>query len=61
MLKQMIGVHSKPSPFCPVGRNIRNVLNQTYDILKENLISSMKNITMEKIVSDYHSFLDRDS
>ena len=44
----------------PVGRNIRNVLNQTYDMLKEKLISSMKNITMEKIVSDYHSLPDRD-
>ena len=59
--RQMIGIHSKPSPFCPVGRNIRNVLDQTYDMLKENLISSMKNISMEKIVSDYHSLLDRDS
>ena len=58
-IDKMIGVHSKPSPFCPVGRNIRNVLNQTYDMLKENLISSMKTITMEKIVSDYHSLPDR--
>ena len=56
----MTGVHSKPSPFCPVGRNIGSVLGQTYDMLKENLISSMKTITMEKIVSDYHSLLDRD-
>ena len=58
-IDKMIGVHSKPSHFCPVGRNIRNVLNQTYDMLKENLISSMKTITMEKIVSDYHSLPDR--
>ena len=36
-----------------------SVLNQTYDMLKENLISSMKTITMEKIVSDYHSLPDR--
>ena len=28
--------------------------------LKENLIASMKNITMEKIVSDYHSLPERD-
>ena len=56
-IDKMIGIHSKPSPFW----NIRNVLDQTYDMLKENLISSMKNISMEKIVSDYHSLLDRDS
>lgn len=48
-IDKMIGIHSKPSPFCPVGRNIRNVLDQTYDMLKENLISSMKNISMEKL------------
>ena len=32
-IDKMIGIHSKPSPFCPVGRNIRNVLDQTYDML----------------------------
>ena len=59
-IDKMISVHSSPSPFCPVGRNIGDVLDRTYDTLKENLISSMKSITMEKIVNDYHTILESD-
>ena len=59
-IDKMISVHPAPSPFCPVGRNIRDVLDRTYDTLKENLISSMKSITMERIVNDYHTILESD-
>ncbi|MDD6043237.1 MAG: Rrf2 family transcriptional regulator [Eubacteriaceae bacterium] len=57
-IEKMIGIHSTPSPFCPVGRNIGSVLDRTYDILKEDIISSMKSVTMEKIVNDYHGILE---
>ena len=59
-IDKMISVHPAPSPFCPVGRNIGDVLDRTYDTLKENLISTMKSITMEKIVNDYHAILESD-
>ena len=59
-IDKMISVHPAPSPFCPVGRNIGDVLDRTYDTLKENLISSMKSISMERIVNDYHTILERD-
>ncbi|MDD6041327.1 MAG: Rrf2 family transcriptional regulator [Clostridia bacterium] len=58
-IEKMISVHPTPSPFCPVGRNIEEVLDQTYKILKEDLVSSMKSITMEKIVKDYRAILER--
>ena len=57
-LGKMIGVHATPSPLCPVGRNISSTLEQTYSILRENLIDSMKSITLEKILSDYHHLLE---
>ena len=57
-IDKMISVHSSPSPFCPVGRNIGAVLERTYDTLKDDLVSSMKSITMEKIVKDYHTILE---
>ena len=57
-IDQMIRVHPVPSPFCPVGKNIGDVLDRTYNTLKENLISSMKSITMAKIVNDYHIILE---
>ena len=53
----MIRIHSAPSPFCPVGRNISGVLDQTYATLRENLIDSMKSVTMDAIVKDYHAAL----
>ena len=57
-IDNMIGVHSTPSPFCTVGRNIGSVLDRTYDTIKEDFISSMKSITMERIVNDYHAALN---
>lgn len=52
-IAKMINIHPTPSPFCPVGRNIGNVLNHTYDRLKEDVAESMKKLTMDEIVSDY--------
>ena len=57
-IDKMISVHSSPSPFCPVGRNIGDVLDRTYGTLKDDLISSMKSITMEQILNDYHTILE---
>lgn len=56
-IEKMIRIHSAPSPFCPVGRNISGVLDQTYATLRENLIDSMKSVTMDAIVTDYHAAL----
>ena len=57
-IDKMIGVHSIPSPFCPIGRNIGSVLDRTYDTIKEDVISSMKSITMVRIANDYHAALN---
>lgn len=59
-IDKMISVHSAPSPFCPVGRNIGSVLDKTYGILKEDVISSMKSISLSEIVNDYHVALQKD-
>ena len=59
-IDKMMSVHPAPSPFCPVGRNIGDVLDRTYGTLKENLMSSMKSITLERIVNDYHTILGSD-
>ena len=45
---------SSPSPFCPVGRKIQSVLDDTYEELKTDVIASMKSITLDKILADYH-------
>lgn len=57
-IEKMISIHSRPSSFCPVGRNIEAVLDKTYDTLREDMAESMKKITMEKIMEDYHAALE---
>ena len=54
-IDKMIGIHSSPSPFCPVGRKIQSVLDDTYEELKTDVIASMKSITLDKILADYHN------
>jgi DNA-binding IscR family transcriptional regulator len=54
-IDKMVGIHSSPSPFCPVGKNIHNVLSDTYNYLQRDITNSMKNITLQSIVDDYHA------
>ena len=54
-LDKVVGVHSTPSPFCPVGKNICAVLDDTYQKLKIDMTVSMKAITLDKILADYHN------
>jgi DNA-binding IscR family transcriptional regulator len=54
-IDKMVGIHSAPSPFCPVGKNIHHVLSDTYNYLQRDITNSMKNITLQSIVDDYHA------
>lgn len=54
-IRKMVGIHSSPSPFCPVGKNINQVLSDTYSTLQRDMSDSMKAITMQSIVDDYHA------
>ena len=37
-----------------MGRKIQSVLEDTYEELKTDVITSMKSITLDKILADYH-------
>lgn len=50
---KMMGIHPSPSSLCPVGKNINRVLQGTYSVLQQDIISSMKSITMQNILDDY--------
>lgn len=52
-LSKLIGVHTLPSPLCPVGKNIHAVLDSSYTKIKEDLCESLQNITMQDIIDDY--------
>lgn len=53
-LDKMIGIHGTPSPFCPVGKNIKPILKNTYDTVRQDMIESMKKITLDQLVADFH-------
>ena len=51
---KLFGIHALPSALCPIGKNIRNVLECSYQKIGNDLCDSLKNITLEDIISDYH-------
>lgn len=53
-LSKLIGIHPLPSPFCPVGKNIHEVLGGSYQKVQNDLCHSLQSITMEDIILDYH-------
>lgn len=56
---KLIGVHLLPSPLCPIGKNIHNALDCSYQKIRSDVCESLKNITLETIISDYHNTLNR--
>lgn len=52
---KLFGVHTLPSPLCPIGKNIHSVLDCSYQKIRNDLCDSLETITLENIISDYHS------
>ena len=50
---KLFGIHSLPSPLCPVGKNIHNVLECSYQKIGNDLCNSLESITLKDIISDY--------
>lgn len=53
-LAKLIGLHPAPSPLCPVGRNIHQVLEDSYQQIRNDLRDSLERITLADILDDYH-------
>lgn len=51
---KLIGLHPLPSPLCPIGKNIHDVLDCSYQKISNDLCESLKSITLKNIISDYH-------
>ena len=56
-LDKLMGVHAAPSPLCPVGRNIGQVLERTYQTLREDLTDSLQSVSLRRMVDEYHAAL----
>lgn len=53
-LSKLIGIHSSPAALCPVGNHIHQVLDCSYQKIREDLRRSLERITLEQILADYH-------
>ncbi|MDE6056037.1 MAG: Rrf2 family transcriptional regulator [Lachnospiraceae bacterium] len=53
-LGKLIGIHTMPSPLCPVGKNIHSILDVSYEKIRKDLQGSLQNISMKDIVDKYH-------
>ncbi len=56
-ISKLIGIHSSASLLCPVGRNIGRVLGNAYQTVQEDLADSLKRISLQNIVDEYHAVL----
>ena len=54
-ISKLMGIHASPSPLCPVGRNIGHVLGKTYQTLQNDMAGSLKSISLQNIVDEYHA------
>lgn len=52
-ISKLFGIHSLPSLLCPIGKNIHNVLDCSYQKIGNDLCNSLESITLKDIISDY--------
>ena len=53
-LTKLIGVHPSPAALCPVGNSIHDVLDRSYQKIRDDLRHSLEGITLAQVLSDYH-------
>lgn len=56
---KLMGIHASASALCPVGRNIAHVLGETYLTLQNDLADSLKRISMQNVIDNYHAAIAR--
>ncbi len=50
--EQVIGIHERPNPICPVGRVIQHSLEQVIDCAQEALEASLGTTTVADVLAD---------
>ncbi|MDE6590828.1 MAG: Rrf2 family transcriptional regulator [Oscillospiraceae bacterium] len=58
-LSKLFGVHSAPSHFCPIGQNIHQVLDASYQKVKDEFSNSLRSITLADMIAEYYSAAQR--
>lgn len=55
VIDKLIGVHNSPSTDCPVGKHISAALARAYERIREDLIESLRSITLRDVVNAYEA------
>ena len=55
-LENLIGIHKNPSPKCPVGCKIHDILEEPYNAVREGIKESMSKYTLEDLLLKYNSY-----
>lgn len=50
--KELFGIHDKPNPNCPVGRNIQQAIDPLFSLAQLALEKALGNVTIEDVVAD---------
>lgn len=53
-MDKLIGVHPLPAALCPVGNSIYDVLDRSYQKVRDDLCHSLEHIMPDQVLSDYH-------
>ncbi len=53
-LRNLIGIHPMPSALCPIGRNIRTVLQKPYETVQADMRASLQAVTLADFINEFH-------
>jgi DNA-binding IscR family transcriptional regulator len=59
-LNKLLGVHPNPSPKCPVGSKISQLLGKPFDLIADSTRKMMSSYTLRQILEDYSSLTKQD-
>lgn len=54
-MDELIGLHPSPSPHCPVGEIIGEILEKPYGVVAESVKNAMQSCTLKQLLDDYHA------
>ncbi|MDR1379012.1 MAG: Rrf2 family transcriptional regulator [Synergistaceae bacterium] len=58
-LNELIGVHPNPSPKCPVGSKIHQLLEKPFNLIADSAQKMMSSYTLKQILEDYSSLTNQ--
>lgn len=57
-LSALIGIHPCKDRKCPIAQNIQKVLQSPYQKIEDNIKETMKDITLQSIIDDFHTSIN---